>query len=100
MTAKYTVDRDDTARRWESDKRYVLHQWTDKPFHGHRHRHERVEHRIVVEYTPGVGLDVHHEARSDDTANVPDEWTAIESIEGRQSYARHDRRPQIRRWLK
>lgn len=101
MTAKYSTDSDDDRRGrwWESDQRYVLHQWTSKPFLGHRHRHERVEQRIVVEYSHGVGVDIRHEARSDDTEKVPDEWATIESIEVRKYGARHDRHEGAR-WLK
>ena len=86
MSPKYSTG-GTTGDRWTTDKRRVLAEWTSKPFVGHRHRHETVEHRIVVEYTPGVGLDVTHETRSEDTGKVPDEWTPVERIEGREEYA-------------
>lgn len=97
MTAKYSTD-DSSASRWESDRRYVLAEWSTKPFVGHRHRHEVVEQRLVVEYSHGVGVDVLRQARSDDCGKVPEEWTTVESIEVRDYGARHDRRAPMR-WL-
>jgi hypothetical protein len=98
MTAKYSTDQD-RGRQWDRDRRYVLYEWSSKPFVGHRHRHERVEQRIVIEYTHGVGVDIRWEARSEDTGKIPDEWTAVETIEVRDYGARHDRHAAAR-WLK
>jgi len=96
--AKYSVDEDERVREWHSDRRHVMWDWTDKPFVGHRHHHECVEHRIAVEYHHGVGADVIHEARSDDTEKFSDEWAPVEIIEIREDGARYDRRPELR-WL-
>jgi len=98
VTAKYSTGSDDSARRWESDQRHVMHRWSSKPFVGHRHRHEVVKHRLVVEYTHGVGVDIRHEARSEDSGKFSDDWCAVEIIEVREYGARHDRRPEMR-WL-
>jgi hypothetical protein len=98
VTAKYSTNQDD-AKRWESDRRYVLCEWSTTPFQGVRHRHETVEQRLVIEYSHGVGVDIRHEARSDDSEKFPDEWAAVETIEVREYGARHDRRPEAR-WLK
>jgi len=98
VTAKYSTGSDDSARRWESDQRYVMHRWSSKPFVGHRHRHEVVEHRLVVEYHHGVGVDIRHEVTSEDSGKFPDDWRAVETIEVREYGARHDRRPEMR-WL-
>lgn len=97
MSPKYSVD-DNGSQRWESDERYVMATWTSKPFVGIKHRHETVEHRIVVEYSQGVGLDVIHEARSEDTGKLPEEWTAVERIEGREHHARRDKSEHAR-WV-
>lgn len=97
MTAKYSTDQDD-VRRWERDRRYVFWEWSDKPFVGHRHRHETVEHRLVIEYTHEVGADILHEVRSADTAKLPDDWTVVESVEIREYGARHTRDDRMR-WL-
>jgi len=97
LTAKYNVGSDD-ATQWTADRQYVLAEWTTKPFVGVRHRHETVEHRLVIEYTHGVGVDICHEARSDDTEKLPSDWAAVETIEVRDYGARHDRHER-RRWL-
>lgn len=97
MSSKYSTDQD-SGTYWHSDRRHVMATWTTKPFVGHRHRHEVVEHRIVVEYTHDVGADVRHEVRSDDSAKFPDDWTAAESVEVRDYGARHDKH-ESKRWL-
>ena len=91
MTAKYSTDQDDAAR-WDRDRRYVFAEWSTNPFVGVRHRHETVEHRLVLEYHHGVGVDMLHECRSEDTEKFSDEWEIVESIEVREYGARHDRR--------
>lgn len=95
---KYSTGSDSDPTRWESDTRHVLAQWTDKPFVGHRHRHERVQQRVVVEYFEGIGADLHLEARSEDSPKFSDTWTTVESVEIREYGARHDRQPEAR-WL-
>lgn len=97
MTAKYTTDQDG-ATRWESDRRHVLAEWSTRPFVGVRHRHETVKQRLVIEYTHGVGVDIRHEARSEDSEKFSDSWAAVETIEVREYGARHDRHPSAR-WL-
>lgn len=94
---KYSVDQDG-AERWESDCRYEMVRWSCMPFVGHRHSHETVECRIVVEYTHGVGADLCLEARSDDSGHFADEWERVETVEVRDYGARHDRQPN-KRWL-
>ncbi|WP_181685840.1 hypothetical protein [Halorhabdus salina] len=99
MTPKYSADQDSSdATRWDSDTRHVLLETSTKPFHGHRHRHETVEHRVVIEYHDGVGVDIIHEARSEDSEKFADEWAAVETIEVREYGARYHRRPEAR-WL-
>jgi hypothetical protein len=94
VTAKYSTDGDDShRRRWESDRRYVFAEWSTKPFVGHRHSHETVEQRLVIEYTHGVGVDIIHEARSTDTPKFDDEWAPVETVEVREYGARHTRHP-------
>lgn len=87
---KYSADSARSTRYLETDTQTVLHGWMSKPFVGHRHRHERVEQRIVVEYHPDVGLDVRWEARSEDTGKIPEEWALVESFEIREGRCRHD----------
>jgi len=99
VTPKYSTGSDDSARRWESDNRLVMAEWSTKPFVGHRHRHETVEHRLVVEYTHEVGVDILHECRSEDTGKFPEDWFAVESVEVREYGARHERAPE-RRYLR
>jgi len=93
-----TGDRGETRQQWTDDKRRVLFSWTCKPFVGHRHRHESVECRLAVEFTPGVGMDVLLEARSDDTGKVPDDWTVMVAVESRGSNATYTRKPEAR-WV-
>ena len=97
MTAKYSTDGSDPSW-WDSDNRLVMAEWQTKPFVSHRHRHEVVDHRLVVEYTHEVGVDIRHEVRSEDSGKFPDTWTAAESIEVRDYGARHDRHDEAR-WL-
>jgi hypothetical protein len=97
MTAKYDPDTG-SASRWDSDTHHVFHQWTVKPFVGHRHRHETVHLRVVVEYHAGVGADLPLEARSEDSEKFPDDWGVVESIEVRDYGVEHRRRPEAR-WL-
>jgi hypothetical protein len=100
MTPKYSTNTDqDDATRWDSDNRYVMAQWSTNPFGGHRHRHETVKQRLVIEYTHDVGVDIRWEVRSDDSAKFDDEWQPVETIEVREYGARHDRQPEAR-WLK
>lgn len=100
MTAKYDPDRELSGRQWQSDREHVLATWSDNPFVGHRHRHERVEHRVVIQYTDGVGADIRHEVRSEDLDRLPDEeWALVESVELRSDYARHDRHDRAR-WFR
>jgi hypothetical protein len=92
LTTKYSAGQDNSdATRWRSDTRHVLAQWSTKPFVGHRHRHETVEQRLVVEYSHGVGVDILREARSEDTEKFADEWEVIESLEVREYGARYER---------
>ena len=98
MTAKYNTGSDDRVRQWDRDRRYVLAEWSTNPFVGHRHRHETVEHQLVIAYTHEVGVDIRHEIRSEDSAKFPDDWAAVESIEVRDYGARHTRQPELR-WL-
>ncbi|WP_136688650.1 hypothetical protein [Halorhabdus amylolytica] len=98
MTAKYSADSNGDASEWYDDREIVLARWSDTPFVGHRHRHETVEQRLVVEYIHEIGVDIRHEVRSDDTEKFSDNWSAVETIEVREYGARHDRRPEAR-WL-
>lgn len=96
---KYTTgSRNETIQQWTEDTRRVLFSWQCKPFHDVRHRYDTVECRLAVEYTPGVGLDVLLEARSDDTGKVPDEWAVMVSVEGRDGVANYTRQPEAR-WV-
>ncbi|MFB6189357.1 MAG: hypothetical protein ABEI57_05690 [Halapricum sp.] len=99
MSPKYSTgddSNDSNTSQWRSDTRHVMAEWSTKPFADIRHRHETVEHRLVVEYTHGVGVDIRHEVRSDDTEKFPDEWMAVETIESREYGARYDRHPKMR----
>jgi|AntDeeMetagen681_2_1112603.scaffolds.fasta_scaffold22416_2 hypothetical protein len=89
---------DETRQQWSTDERRVLFSWTCKPFVGVKHRHDTVECRLAVEFTPGVGLDVLLEARSDDTGKVPDDWAVMVSVEGRDGRATYRRKPEAR-WV-
>lgn len=96
---KYTTsNREETSQEWTSQERRVLFSWTCKPFVDVHHRFDSVECRFVVEFDPEVGLDVVLEARSTDTGKVPDDWTAMISIEGRDGIA-HYRRKTEARWV-
>lgn len=98
MSPKYTTGDSTNATEWHSDRRHVFATWKTNPFTGVRHRHETVEHRLVVEYThPGM-LDVIHEARSDDAGKISDEWTEVERLEVREYGAQYYRHPEAR-WL-
>jgi hypothetical protein len=94
MSPKYSVDQDD-ASQWQSDTEYELRRWSSKPFVGHRHRHETVEQRILLEYTHGVGIDILYQARSDDTEKFPGDWRTVESIEVREYGARHEKHESV-----
>jgi hypothetical protein len=94
--SKYSTDTGGhETTEWDSDTRHVFSEWSTKPFHGVRHRYETVEHRLVIEVTPGVGADVLHEVRSEDSGHFPDEWKAIETVEVRGYGARHSKKPEV-----
>ena len=94
---KYSTDSSNrTTTEWDRDRTYVLYEWSTKPFVGHRHRHETVEQRVVIEYHDGVGADVRWEARSEDTAKFPDLWGLVESVELREHGARHTKHERAR----
>ena len=94
---KYSTDSSNrTTTEWDHDRTHVLYEWSTKPFVGHRHRHETVEQRVVIEYHHGVGADVRWEARSDDTAKFPDSWCLVESVELRKHGARHTKHERAR----
>ncbi|WP_290816754.1 hypothetical protein [Halovivax sp.] len=42
-----------------SEQRLAV-EWTENPFTGIGKRSWAVEHRVIVEHTPGVGTDVRH----------------------------------------
>lgn len=93
---KYSTDSGGhETTEWDSDTRHVFSEWTTKPFHSHRHRYETVEHRLVIEVSPGVGADVLHEVRSEDSAKFPDDWKAIETVELREYGARYSKQPEV-----
>lgn len=99
MSPKYeTGDNSSSTTRWNSDQHYVLAEWSSKPFVGHRHRSETVEHQIVLEYHDGVGCDIMHWCRSEDTDKFPDDWKAVETIEIREYGASVERAPEAR-WV-
>lgn len=94
---KYSTDQDaEDATEWRSDTRHVFAEWSTKPFVGHRHKYETVEHRLVVEYTHDVGADLLHEVRSTDSGKFPDDWQAVETLELRDYGARLYRGPEVR----
>ena len=95
---KYNTDLETSTVYLDGDVREVVARWSTKPFQGHRHRHNVVEQRLVVEYHANVGFDVRWEVRSDDTRKVPDEWGLVESYEFRDGRCRRDRHNR-RRWL-
>jgi hypothetical protein len=82
---------DSDATQWRSDERLIFATWRTKPFHGARHRNETVEHRIVVEYTHEIGVDLLHECRSEDTGKFADDWEVVESVEVREYGARYEK---------
>lgn len=99
VSPKYSTGDDGTTRRtWREDTRHVLATWSTNPFVGHRHRHETVEQRVVLEYTHGVGVDVLHEARSEDSGKFPDDWGVVQALEVRADGAYWRRSPKAR-WL-
>jgi len=98
MTPKYSTSDDSDSTVYREDTRHILRRWADKPFHGVSHRHEAVEQRIVIEYHHGVGVDILHEARSDDTPKFGDDWSVVQRFEVRDTGMRYDRRPEAR-WL-
>lgn len=61
----------------------VVAEWSERPFTGHRKRSHAVEHRVLVEHTPGVGTDVRHQVRSTDDNEIAADWTDAEVYEGR-----------------
>ena len=85
-----------TTTHWGDDVQHVLSTWTTKPFHGVRHRHETVQHRAVVQYHDGVGVDFLHQVRSSDSAKFADEWQTVESVEVRDHGSRFDRWPEAK----
>ena len=66
-----------------SEERLVA-EWSEHPFTGIGKRSWAVEHRVIVEHTPGVGTDVRHQVRSDDAPEIADDWMDVEIYEGRQ----------------
>jgi len=96
MTPKYSTDSDDDSTQWDSDTHHVLAEWTSQPFIGVGHRRETVEHRVAIEYTHEVGVDVRHEVRSEDTEKFAGEWEAVETVEVREYGARYNRSPSAR----
>lgn len=95
MTAKYSTDQEQSANQWTTDREYTLSTWSTNPFVSHRHRHETVEHRLRIEFTVEVGLDVLHEVRSEDTEKFDDDWMVIESVEYREYGVRHEKHPSL-----
>jgi len=96
VSAKYSTDDNSQGQYWHSDREHIMAQWTDKPFHGVSHRYESVEHRILVEYVHGVGVDITHQVRSEDSDRVPEEWSPVKRIEVREHGARYDKYPRAR----
>lgn len=57
----------------------LVAEWTDKPYTSVRKRHITVEHRILVNWYPGIGADVRHEIRCEDPGY--EDWTPAETWE-------------------
>lgn len=66
-----------------SSEKRVVAEWSERPFTDYGKRRWDVEHRVLVEHTPGVGTDVRHQVRSGDADSIPSEWTDVEIFEGR-----------------
>lgn len=60
---------------------WFIAEWTRNPYTAHDKRHITVEHRVVADNIPGVGVDIRHEIRCPDRGE-PD-WNAIEVWEFR-----------------
>lgn len=66
-----------------SEEERVVATWVEAPYTALGKRNRRVEHRVRVVHTRGVGTDVIHEVRGQDVEDLPDEWTPAEVFEGR-----------------
>lgn len=61
--------------------RWFIAEWKRNPYTGIRNRHITVEHRVIADNHPGVGVDIQHQIRSKDRGNG--EWKNIEVWEFR-----------------
>lgn len=59
----------------------LLAEWTESPFTGLGKRGDVVEHRILANTYPGVGVDLRHEVRCPDKGR--DQWEPAEVWEVR-----------------
>lgn len=66
-----------------SDEDLLVASWTERPFTSHRRRSVTVEHRILLDAYPGVGVDLRHEVRCDDYG-PGDGWVLAEAYEVRE----------------
>jgi hypothetical protein len=59
-----------------------LYQWQDRPYMAHGKRHIAVEHRIIANWYPWVGVDLRHEIRCPKRGY--ESWTAAVTYEVRE----------------
>jgi hypothetical protein len=72
-----------------SDSERLLYEWEDAPFVSVRKRHIRVQHRLLANWYPGVGVDLRHVIKCEDRGHP--EWTLAESWEIRDHGVDHHR---------
>jgi len=57
-------------------------QWQEMPYTAHDRRGEVVYHRIML-FVYDHGIDIEHQARGDEDADVPRDWTPVDVYEVR-----------------
>lgn len=60
---------------------WFIAEWSRNPYTGVRKRHITVDHRIVADNIPGVGVDIRHQIRCEERGQI--EWKDIEVWEFR-----------------
>lgn len=71
-------------------------EWTERPYTAHDRRRATVYHRVML-FVYDHGIDIEHQARGDEDAGIPADWTPINVWEVRHGRVSKLRRRQVLR---
>lgn len=71
-------------------------EWQERPYTAHDRRRATVYHRVML-FVYEHGVDIEHQAKGDENASVPTEWTPVNVWEVRNGRVSKLRRREVLR---